>query len=631
MRKGAAGGIMKIVIFGFLMMAVGGMVLMDVGGFFRSGGVGSADVAKIAGEKISLPAFDRTVRRQLSQLGIAPNDAYKAGYIDQILGSEVRNRLLAKAGSDLGIVIDNKRVAKQIRSLMGPMVQPGQDPKEALRQILMNQNMSEGDLTRAISHEIQVGLLNDTIEGGFTDVPDDLAADLFAFEQETRDVVYIPFLDSELTTSVEPGDEQLQSLYNSIKEAAYATPETRELKLVRLKTDAIKKTIQIDEQEIRDAYDESIDLYSEKEQRVVEQSMFSDEARAQEVADKVKAGTSLEKATASQSDYLGERPFEAEALPDGIKEQVLAAKKGDILGPIKTSIGYQVVVLKGITPAQTKSFDSVKKEIRDELVETRIIDQQYELAGMVDDRLAGGASLEDVKKDVEIEVIDLPAMNPYGQDKSGGDALKAHEKARDFVLQNGFSLQEGETSPMTELADGSFVAVHVQSVQPKTYKPFEEVRGEMLKKWMQDQRNLENKMQAMEIVKDAEAREVSAQSVAEARKKALKYANNISRKNKPPAPFLERSWGNIFEARPGHPFIVDIEGGAAVAWVVKAELPKSVDTDSAEFREFKTRLADATRTEAMLQYGEDKRVEYGAAVNQKLLERAYGQSPDATN
>lgn len=60
MRQGAAGGVMKFVIFGFLIMAVGGMVFMDIGGFFRSGGVGSSDVAKVGGEKY--PCLLSTVR-----------------------------------------------------------------------------------------------------------------------------------------------------------------------------------------------------------------------------------------------------------------------------------------------------------------------------------------------------------------------------------------------------------------------------------------------------------------------------------------------------------------------------------------------------------------------------------------
>jgi peptidyl-prolyl cis-trans isomerase D len=236
MRQGAAGGVMKFVIFGFLIMAVGGMVFMDIGGFFRSGGVGSTDVAKVGGEKISLPSFDRSLRRSLSQLGIGPQDAYKAGYVDQFLASEVNSRLLSHAASDLGILVDDKRIAKQISALLAPMTQAGQDPKTVLRQILMNQGMSEGELTRAIGQEISLGVLNRTIQGGFSAGSDQLAKDLYTFENETRDVVFIPFPDSELDSVLEPGEEQLKDLYESTKDIAYASDEIRKLKLVKIDT-----------------------------------------------------------------------------------------------------------------------------------------------------------------------------------------------------------------------------------------------------------------------------------------------------------------------------------------------------------------------------------------------------------
>jgi peptidyl-prolyl cis-trans isomerase D len=244
----------------------------------------------------------------------------------------------------------------------------------------------------------------------------------------------------------------------------------------------LKNSIHIDDDEIRGAYDSGIDLYSEKEQRTLDQALFEKEEDAKKVAEKVKTGIGLKQAvksvTGRDTDYLGERAFDKESIPAEISKDVVAAQKsGETVGPLKTSIGWQVIVVKNITPAQTKSFESVKGEIRNELLETKIIDEQYALAGTVEDMLAGGASLDDVKKEVDIETIDLPPMNQLGRTKDGTDALKNQEKAKSFILENAFSLQQGETSPMSELPDGSFTGIYVESIQPKTYTPFEEVKA----------------------------------------------------------------------------------------------------------------------------------------------------------
>lgn len=634
MRQGAAGGVMKFIIFGFLMMAVGGMVLMDVGGFFRSGGVGSNDVAKVGKEKISLPYFDRSLRRSLSQLGIGPQDAYKAGYVDQFLSAQIRSLILARAAADNGILVDNKRVAAQIKSMLGPMVQPGQDPKEVLRLILMNQGMSEGELARAIGEEMSQGLLNKTIEGGFSAGSEQLAADLFAFESETRDVVFVAFPDSEYTSITEPGDEQLKNLYDMTKDVAYASDEIRTLKLIKIKTDNLKNSIQIDDEQIRSVYDSNIELYSEKEQRTLEQALFDKEEDAKKAAEKVKSGTGLKQAvksvTGRDTDYLGERSFDKDAIPPEISKEVLAVEKsGASVGPLKTAIGWQVIVVKKISPAQTKSFDSVKKDIRDELLETKIIDEQYALAGTVEDMLAGGASLDEVKKEVDIETIDLPPMNQMGRTKDGSDALKNYEKAKPSILENAFSLQQGETSPMSELGDGTFTGVYVESIQPKTYTPFEDVKADIAKKMKEDQRRVENKLQTMEFLKEIQDGKIAAADFAGSKDKQLQSRANITRRAQPSKPFNERSWANLFEAKPNEPFILDIDGGTAIAWVTSAKMPEEVATGSDQFKQFQTRLVEATKNEALSVYFDSKRDKYGAMVNQRLLDRAYGQTTEA--
>lgn len=630
MRQGAAGGVMKFIIFGFLMMAVGGMVFMDIGGFFRSGGVGSTDVAKIGGEKITLPSFDRSLRRSLTQLGIGPQDAYKAGYVDQFLASEVQSRLLSRAAADLGIRVEDRRIATQISALLAPMTQAGQDPKTVLRQILMNQNMSEGELTRAIGQEISLGVLTRTVQGGFSETSEQLAKDLYTFENETRDVAYVSFPDSELVSVLEPGDDQLKSLYEATKDMAYASDEIRTLKLVKIDTANLKNSIQIDEAEVRDAYDASIDLYTEKEQRTLEQALVDKEDQAKEIAEKVKAGTGLKQAvksvTGRDSDYIGERSFEKESLPPEISKDVLSVEKsGETVGPLKTSIGWQIIVVKKISPAQTKSFESVKGEIRKELLDNKIIDQQYALAGTVEDMLAGGASLDDVKKEVDIQTTDLPPMNRFGRTKDGADALKNQEKAKASILENAFSLQQGETSPMSEMPDGSFAGIYVESIQPKTYTPFEDVKAGIKKQMMEDQRRIENKLQATEFLKAIEQAKTAPADFAKAKNKQLQTRNGITRRTQPAKPFNERSWVNMFEAKPNEPFILDIDGGTAIAWITSAKLHEKVNTDSAEFKEFKGRLLAATQSEAMMIYGDNKSIKYGAAINKRLLDKAYGQ------
>lgn len=627
MRQGAMGGVLKIILFGLMTLAVGGMVFMDIGGFFSGGGVSRTDVARVGREKISLPAFDRNVQRTLGQIGISSAEAYKAGYIDQILSSEIQARLMSRAAQDTGISVGERRIAEQIRTLLGPMVGPGQNPKQILNQILMNQGMSETELARSIGQEITIDVLNKTVAGGFAQVSPSIVRDLYAFENETRDISFIAYPESEVKSSTTPDDAQLKQVYEATKEI-YATPEFRTLQLVTLDSSALEKTIAIDDQEIRNAYDDSIDLYTEKEQRTLDQALFEKEEDAKAVAEKTKIGgglkTAVKAVTGRDTDYLGEKAFETDAIPAEIKTQAVAAKAGDTIGPVKTAIGWQVIVAKDITPAKIKPFESVKKDIHDELLNNKIIDQQYALSGEIEDMLAGGATLDEIKSQPGVTVTALPAINSFGLDKDNKEVLKDQEKARSFILENGFQISEGETSPMSEVGD-TFLAVHVQSIQPKTYAPFESLRADILKRWMVDHRRVENRLQVTQALEDLKAKKQSPADFAKAQNKSLQSRSSINRKTAPAKPLIDRSWANIFEATPNEAFIIDIEGGYALAWVTKATLPESIDTASKEYKEFEAGLIKATQNEAMMTYGESRREKYGAKVNQRLLEQTYGQ------
>ena len=128
LRDGAKGGVSKFILFGFLVLATGGLVLMDVGGFFR-GGVSGSDVARVGDHVIKAQTFDSNLRRTVSRLGMSTQEAYKLGYVGQILSTEVRGLLVAQAASDLGVSIPDSMVAKQVSDLVTPLAKNGESPK----------------------------------------------------------------------------------------------------------------------------------------------------------------------------------------------------------------------------------------------------------------------------------------------------------------------------------------------------------------------------------------------------------------------------------------------------------------------------------------------------------------------
>lgn len=624
MRYGASNRFIKTILFGLLLLAAIGLAFSG-GSSFSTGGVGRSDVARVGGEKISLATFDRDLRRTLGRIGIGVPEAYKLGYIDQFLSGEVRNRIIARAAYDMGITVDHERVAQQVRKMIEPMTKEGQNPKQVLQQILMNQGMTEHDLINSISSETSINVLASALQDGFAPLPDNLIIDLYKAQNESRSIEYVTFLDKDLKDLRAPTEEDLNKLYEASKEM-FAIPETRVLKLIKIKDEALQKTLEITDEEIKQVYESNIDNYRTPAGRTLEQSIFATEDMAQKMFEAVKFGKSMDQASRDMkqiSAYLGQLEVEDTKIQEELKEAVMKAKEGELLAPVKNKLGWNVIKVVKISSEYTKSFDSVKKEIKDELYDTKLIDQKYALANQLDDLLASGAGIDSVSGQVDVTITELQPINSFGQSSDKTDVMKQYEKIASSIIETGFKLNEGETSPVSEMADGSFMAVHVKSVTSKSYKSFADVKSDLEKSWMRDSAQIENSARAANILNEIKDGKKTLSDAGVAKKMTL------SRQQEIPSGLSERFMVDVFQAKLGAPVLTTIDGGVALVQVVSASWPDNIDQSSADFKKFRDALLKDAQNQAIGAFIDSKGRKYKAATNAALIRQAYGQNNDA--
>ncbi|NCC21825.1 MAG: hypothetical protein EOM26_05095 [Alphaproteobacteria bacterium] len=453
MRSGAHSHIIKFVLFGLLVMDVAGLVLMDVGGYFR-GGVASTDVAKIGRETISIRHFDRTVSQILRQQGLDPQTAYRVGYIHQILMSEAQDRLLRREAQKFGIYVSDKEVAAQK---------------------MTNQ------------------ILQQAILAGARVIPDPLVRDLYAFSNEVRQVEYFAVANADAKDIDEPTDEDLELFYQAVMES-YAIPERRSFTVALIDAEDVESSIGISEEELKAMYEESLAYFEKPETRSIAQAIVGAHADALAIQEKADAGTPLETAvkdvTGSTDGYVESQSFERGGLPDDVADAAFSAGEGDILGPLETPLGWHVLEIVGITSPSVTPFEEVKEELGKERLQTLLADQMFEQANLVDDMIAGGAPLEDAIEEYGLETTVIAETDASGKDASGNDALSGFANDRDKILETGFSLTEGEVAPVLELSDGRFIFIRADKVAPRNYPSPEDVRKDLTEKWRERERRL---------------------------------------------------------------------------------------------------------------------------------------------
>jgi len=630
MRHGRFSGLIKFFFLALLALGTFGLVLSDVSGTMTGGSVGGNNVAAVGGEKISLISFDRTVNRTLSRIGMSPQEAYQLGYLNQILQEQMRQQALQLAARDVGIEVGRDQIAKQAAKIVEPVAGEKGNKQEALEQILRAQGMTEGEFISQVGREAATALLVNAVSGALAEPPKALVEDLYMHENESRDIEMIVFPHADFTLEREPDDAALKTAYEGLKEN-FATPETRDIRILVLDDAALKDKVEISDTDIRAVYDEDKNAFVVQETRKVEQVIIKDKDQATKIAEAAKGGKSLKDATkeitGDEKAYLGDMDLEKSATQAELRTVAFEGKElGKVLGPVETALGHHVMIVRKITPPAMKPFDSVKEGIKKDLLEAKTADQLYEVSTALDDMLASGASLEEIKAQIPLKITEIKGISQTGKDKDGKETLtESFKDDAGKLIQVAFGLLEGEASPVETLSDGRFAAVQIQAVTPKVYKPYDEVKTALKDQWIAQEKASQNRAQMKAMEERVKKGEATLSSLSESLKKPIKAVAGLKKSTEnPEEPLIRSTLGFVFLAKEGEAFVLDVKDGMALAVVTKTALANAPDEKALE--EAKKKLAEQEKGEMMNAFTSRAMEDHGSSINEGLLRQIYGRS-----
>ena len=568
MRNSTFSGGFKIVLMGMLIMALAGLVLMDVGGFF-TGNMNAGTVAKGGGVTIGANEFARTVDRALARQGIGAQDAYQLGLVDEILRGEIQNRLFTKEAQALGLVPNDETVMAQIAQMTAPLATEGRTRREVLQNLLRTQGISESEFVGGVRQELGNMLLRAALSAPPTLSNPLLASALQRFDNETRAAEVIVFQYADIKDAEKPTDEQLQKFYDANK-GQFLIPETRVVTMATLKPEMLRKNVKVGEEEVRAVYEKNIASYTKPERRKVSQVVLKSEEEAQKAVEEFRAGQKPKNTIVNDYDVSG-------LLPP-VSEAAFAASVGDVIGPIQTDLGWHAAKIDGITAAQPVPFDTVKGDIRKELESAALTDEIFNAGNAIEDRAAAGDAFADIVRDYGMTTEEIGPFRRNGKNEKGEDLFKSYGADRESLLASAFDFEEGEVTPIVETDDGQYRVLHIDAITPDTYKPLEKVRETLEKQWLDEQRALaarETARTALKALNDGKA----LADIAKENDRKIRTFDGLTRKSNPPAPLTAVAAAQIFATQAGAHFSTEIEDGVVIGTVTKAVLPSDIKNE----------------------------------------------------
>ncbi|MEK7802539.1 MAG: peptidyl-prolyl cis-trans isomerase [Pseudomonadota bacterium] len=610
-------GFMSAIFLGLLVAGAFGLMLSDWNGFFRNGR-SKTDVAMVDGVPIKIASFSSHVSKTLRSQQIDPSKAYEIGIIDNILQGEILRIILKKAALDYGIVVDDAHVAEQVRDIINPFKGENGTEKDALDRFLQMQGMSERQLVEILRDETASTVIKSTI-GSASYMPQSLLDNVTAFRNETRDVDVIFIPNSDFTSKKTPDFAELEAYYETIK-SNYVLPESRDVTIALLNTEASISPVSISDSDIKTRYEEDLKKYMVGEQRGMEQAIISDEKQAIAISKAAKGGQSLKEAVKSISksdkNFSDLKEYQQTDLPTNVSTPLFAATKGDIIGPIKTQLGWHVIRLDSITAPHTEPLEKVSSQIKAALQAEKAGDQIYNLTSQIEDRLAAGDKYEDLVKDFNLKTITIKNLHADSQNIK---ELAFADKNANAVLTKIFASAENESSSLSEISSKMLYSLRVDKINLAAPKPFSDVKESVTKTWVEDQQAQANIIAAQKLVADINAgkAKLSAQPQTLQHITALGHVNTD--KNALPLDISNR----FLDAEKGKTILAisNEKKGIFIGQVKSIKLGSTSDDDGLK----KKIIDDANNTNLALFLSALQR-RYPVEINHDLVKRTFGNS-----
>lgn len=481
------------ILLGLLVAGLAGFGATNLSGTVRT-------VAKVGDETISVDQYARELQREIraveAQTGkpLQMSDARAMGLDQQVLSRLIALASIDNEVAELGLSVGDEKLQQEIVAIQAFQGVDGKFDRESYRFALDQAGVNEAEFEADLRREAARTLVQGAIVSGVT-MPDTLVNTLVDYVAARRSFTMAVLTADDLAAPLpEPDDAALQAYYDD-HPAQFTLPETKQITYVTLRPDMIQDQVEVDEDALRKLYDERKDDYIIPERRLVERLAFADEAAASSAMAQIEVGGTTFEALVQQrglslSDVdmgdLGAADLGAAA------EAVFAADIGTVVGPLPSNLGPALYRVNGKLEARETSFEDARDELREELAAERarrLIETQ---AQDIDDMLAGGATLEELANETDME---LGQIDWSVESADGIAAYDAFRKAAQAVSPEDFP-------EVDFLEDGSIFALRLDDTLPPRPEPFADARDRVVEGWTLQATEAALKAQAEAVVAD---------------------------------------------------------------------------------------------------------------------------------
>lgn len=484
-----------IAVFAFLGLIALAFAASDITGAQSTlgGGSSGAVVAKVGDIEIT----DREVKERIDRFlrdaqaqgqTITVEDFLARGGFDYVLDQMINTAALAQFAEDNGMKVSKRLIDGDIASAPAFQGIDGKFDQKLFQAWLGQRRIAPAtlyaDATRDRYGQWLTTPLNSTV------IPDGVVLPYASLLLERRQGVVGLVQSIVMDPGPDPDDKALTAYYTSNR-TRYLVPERRIVRYAAVRPEALRAQLAATDAEIADAYKQAGARFAATEKRSLRQLVVLDKATADRVAGEVKGGKTL--AAAAQGLGLEVTSFEgvqkaelAGKTSQAIADAAFAGAQGAVVGPIRTGLGFHLLVVDGIETVPARSLEQARDVLAKEVTDRKVTQALADRRQKIEDGVADGKTFDEAVRDAGLAAQRTPALTAAGVDPQNPAAQP--DPALAPIMQAGFTFENAGDEPQVVALgeDGAFALVGLERIVAAAPRPLAEIKDRVKADYLMD-------------------------------------------------------------------------------------------------------------------------------------------------
>ncbi len=463
---------------GFFVWVVMGFLILGLGGFGLTGAfqtTGGSTVATVGNEEITADAYLGTLQQDLQRASqqYGQNITFDQARLLGIDQSSLRRQLTLAALSNeakrLKLSVGDASVRDVLLANPSFQIAEGVFSEATYDLVLSQQQLTRAEYEDLLRKDQTQTLVSSAVSGAIG--PQETSARvLMDFIGETRDLVWAEIDASVLPSETDaPEEAAIQAFYDASPEA-FTTPETRKITYAMVTPEMLAANIEIPDAAIQEVYDSRAELFNTPERRIVDRIIFGNAEDAAAAMARLNAGDASFEDIATErglaADEYGIGIVRANQLSTAAAELLFASTETGLFGPVDSTLGPAIFRVNAALDGNTVTLDEVRGDIRDSLAAEQAGTMMLTIVGDIDDLVAGGATLEELADETDMELFTIDYSVDSTEDITADPAFNLEAVTADI----------GEERDLIELSDRGILALRIDEIIPATLRSLLDAR-----------------------------------------------------------------------------------------------------------------------------------------------------------